>query len=1536
MKQTNLCNLNPKKVLRVNNTAKSECTEHTVFTIESDDTDLTHDMSGEVVSFADAIGNVELLDEIPLPDCQPVVEALPQTLRYRANFDANFEDRSAFITGISKYIEEATRHAELNEILLEGERHAINLYTWRCCSRAVPMAKSNEQPNRAEIYDKIVEVLQPEVKKLLQLMYFQDRATKRFCEEVKRLSHSEKRKDFVSEAYLLSLGKLINMFAVLDELKNMKASIKNDYSTYRRAAQFLQVMSDSQTLQESQNLSMFLATQNKIKDSLRSQLQAIEGYDELLADVINICMHFYENHLYVTPAEKHMLIKQLEVVPLFGDMQVMPFAFIKRCASYEASRWPLASVESTHCPINVVELLRTFREEHDEFVTRLARIHNKIAVYDKNVVRSVDENRHLTELALQGLQLLSSWTSTVLELYSWKLLHPTDPHQSADCPPTAEEYERATRYNYSSEEKFAIIEIISMVKGLQSLMGKMEAEFQLAIRKSVYYDTQEFVQITLREPLRKATKNKKELIRTILQSVRDTVIDSSNAPELYEDIYGTRSRRDTGSNSVEFHIEPRAVPPSSTQLYMMRTMLESLVSDRSSGRKTIRKDIDGQHLSIISEFLRNSHYWNALLNFNEILSMCCDMSQLWFREFYLEMTMGQRIQFPIEMSMPWILTDHILQTKNPSYIECILYQLDLYNDSAECAMTRFEKQFLYDEVEAEVNLCFDQFVYRLSVQIFSHYKQLAASMLLDKRFKSDCSMHGVNVPFVFSTRYETLMKQRHFQLLGRSIDLNRLLTQRINAFFLKSLDLAINRFEATALTGIVELDGLIHVNRLCHKLLKNHLQGLTDFDDLYQEANHSISAPYGRITFVRSRASSNSASAAQRDKPPQASAYFFWGSKAFNTAFSNIYTMYCGFVGVPHFHAMAKLLKYNGIAVILEELLKVSENLSVAKLIPKVCRLPLYDYGSPGVLAFYYAQLKNLIHNNDLKMEIFQACREMGNLMLFCLWLEKSLSQEEVSDLLHAAPFQNIIPRPYCKENEKPEMKIKRLEQKYANLHVSNIMERYGSEKQASIAQDCDLLTKERLCCGLSIFEVILMRIKSFLTDPIWSGSMLPANSVMTIDECSEFHRLWSALQFLYCMPPRENEITVEELFGEGLNWCGCALIVLLDQRRRFEIVDFCYHILRVQRVDGCDDIVPGVGEVFESEHIDSISISPLAAYEVFKAKTLESDQAELGEYFRGYDHKLQVSEESIGEKYNRLRREVDELVKSISSAKESSQSANTAEVLNNEKLTFEEADALQHMLKKLQVEQVIGESSTSVANEQENRLMLITEAFENLKKISPPKKDVKAVQSEEEIARNKITFDFYPNKEQQAFNDQARISQLESRIAQFETLLGVDKKNMQAVLSELNGKSFKEALDELKLQVEMLDTNHLDTIEARLSAICSKISVIKEKKPNLDSEQEKKIEELYDMMKKWDSTCDSLPLIVDRLQSLQVLHEQAVQFSQYLTYLDGVQQDISKSLSNCSTLLTEVQTVFGKNMEVIKENFEAVKRRIAALKNQS
>lgn len=56
--------------------------------------------------------------------------------------------------------------------------------------------------------------------------------------------------------------------------------------------------------------------------------------------------------------------------------------------------------------------------------------------------RSDAENKDTADLALRGLQLLSEWTSVVTELYSWKLLHPTDHHQNKECPQEAEEYER--------------------------------------------------------------------------------------------------------------------------------------------------------------------------------------------------------------------------------------------------------------------------------------------------------------------------------------------------------------------------------------------------------------------------------------------------------------------------------------------------------------------------------------------------------------------------------------------------------------------------------------------------------------------------------------------------------------------------------------------------------------------------------------------------------------------------------------------------------------------------------------------------------------------------------------------------------------------------------------------------------------------------------------------------------------------------------------------------------------------------------------
>ncbi|CAJ0931341.1 unnamed protein product, partial [Mesorhabditis belari] len=491
-----------------------------------------------------------------------------------------------------------------------------------------------------------------------------------------------------------------------------------------------------------------------------------------------------------------------------------------------------------------------------------------------------------------------------------------------------------------------------------------------------------------------------------------------------------------------------------------------------------------------------------------------DLSQLWFREFYLEIANGERIQFPIDMSMPWILTDHILTTSDASLLECALFQLDLYNDAAHYCLFNFQKQFLYDEVEAEVNLCFDQFVYKLSDAIYTHFKQLAVCMLLDKRFKAECQRAGVSIRTPPAARFDALLKQRHVRILGRTIDLNRLISQRINIAIIKSIDTAIWKFESDQLSSILELDALLEANRMCHDLLDARLGGLAPFNDLFLEANHNVGAPHALCV---------------RELPSKK-------RQLVNVRQQRLFFI----IGVVK--AIAQLLQYQGISVILEEVLKLARGSlqqglknhtrEVLKLMPKLCKLPRNDYGSPAILQYYCHHLDGASKYSEMKSEFCQELRFIGNMVAFCLQLELALAHEETWDLLVAAPFTNVIPKPPAKTVVEQEKQLQKLEEKYSRLQLTNVVEKFGDTSQRAIAREAELLTRERLCCGLNIFEAFLDRLRKMLQmDPIWKGNP-PANRIMAIEECEEWHRIWSALQFFLAQPAVESERLHEEIFG--------------------------------------------------------------------------------------------------------------------------------------------------------------------------------------------------------------------------------------------------------------------------------------------------------------------------------------------------------------------------------------------------------------------
>ncbi|KAL5113064.1 hypothetical protein TcWFU_010192 [Taenia crassiceps] len=1215
----------------------------------------------------DAFRKVHDLVNIPLLEDVPTIQAANFSVLYQANTDTNFGDIFAFKSAFAGSYEDAIVYAELQDLYNQGQEYAIMLYTWRSISRALPHVGKLKGLSRKESHHK---------------------------------------SGFMNQMYMLMLGKMLKMFALLDEMKNMKASMKNDFSHYKRASQFMQSggsdnSADGQmTVNEMQKVSMFLATQKIIRDKLKDCLSQIDGFEDILAEIINSSVSMYENRVYVLPEEKHTLVmviafslylldsskvvegkqigvsipkmfkkinvsridrifKECEVVNLFGDMSVEPFSYVKQTLSYDPSKWPECTGTRVSSQGVLLTHMSRFINEYTSLTADLAW-HTNIAV-TRTSERSVAENRELYDLALRGLQCLSSWSVQVLDTFTWKLAHCADEHTNRECPKDAENYERATRYNYTPEERCALIRLVTMIKSVQTQLLRLETNYSEAIRRSVYLDLHSLLN-HFRNLLIKASNKKKEKIKLnrLVHALQATCADQAVVDAVEADLLMTGSSNSvgksgwggrpvsakasaqnsltSGSNSTLAKAAEsmagtpiRRVGPSSTQLYLVRTMLELMIDQASPAAKyhSLRKELDGTTMVTIETFLKNSFYWPYLLNFSETLVKCCDLSQLWYREFFLEIANGTRIQFPIEMSLPWILTDHILETHDPALMESLLYPLDLYNDAADCALNRFHRRFFFDEIEAEANLVFDQLVYKLSDQLFRYYKQYAASILLDKKFRMEAQRAGWREPYPQPNRYAAaLIRQRSVQLLGRSIDLSYLLSQRINRAITKSLEEAIQRFLCSDITAVVELEAQIECNRLCHRMLAEYLE-LDDFDGMLQEANNLVTSPLSKVAFhvfwevtwdlVKNYCYNGStnrfvqtkfalAETLEREKPSPCAPEYLWGSKSLNSCYEAIFQLYRGFIGAPHFLAICRLLGYQGIFIIFTEIMKFCKSLinqtikeyvrRIASMMPKSVSLPSPTANSDSQYGLYTNALQRVYQYPDLRTNVCQNFRELGNIIIFCLQIEKRLSTEDLSDLKHADAF---IRKPPGSTGERPnsDLKMRNQVNQIDSLNIYKVASAVGSSELAELADGNEVLTRERLCCGLVLFEQLLNRIREFLNEEesqmgptngvarqvprnVWygseaSGTTVDADELIEIEGCTQFHRVWSAIQFVFSTPFGENEYTVEEMFGEGLNWAGCTLITLLGQQRRFEMLDFGAHFVKLQRSDKKDTSKDGV-----------------------------------------------------------------------------------------------------------------------------------------------------------------------------------------------------------------------------------------------------------------------------------------------------------------------------------------------------------------------
>jgi len=99
--------------------------------------------------------------------------------------------------------------------------------------------------------------------------------------------------------------------------------------------------------------------------------------------------------------------------------------------------------------------------------------------------------------------------------------------------------------------------------------------------------------------------------------------------------------------------------PSTTQLELMRFLVGGIATDCKRDKL---KGLSSDTLAELQDFVSVSFYYKYVADLGGMVDQCADVGDLWFREFFLELS--HEIQFPIKMSLPWILVEHLVSNSS--------------------------------------------------------------------------------------------------------------------------------------------------------------------------------------------------------------------------------------------------------------------------------------------------------------------------------------------------------------------------------------------------------------------------------------------------------------------------------------------------------------------------------------------------------------------------------------------------------------------------------------------------------------------------------------------------------------------------------------------------------------------------------------------------------------------------------------------------------------------------------------------------------
>ncbi|KAA3677964.1 dynactin 2, partial [Paragonimus westermani] len=320
-------------------------------------------------------------------------------------------------------------------------------------------------------------------------------------------------------------------------------------------------------------------------------------------------------------------------------------------------------------------------------------------------------------------------------------------------------------------------------------------------------------------------------------------------------------------------------------------------------------------------------------------------------------------------------------------------------------------------------------------------------------------------------------------------------------------------------------------------------------------------------------------------------------------------------------------------------------------------------------------------------------------------------------------------------------------------------------------------------------------------------------------------------------------------------------------------------------------------------KEIESIRLSVSDAHKRFASCKLDSSKVDFSDSIAGpgkIGYTIVTDEyevETLMSRLQRLQTEVAQLVNDASAVSDQTKSNQKNPVHPAELAQL--VESLREQLKQIELKDLdVGTSTTDEEKILFSKLVGQIEAFK------PDKRD-----NRQPASSAHLVYEIYDRPDLSKHADLEKIGDLDRRIQRLEALIGQpDPSKLSALTADTAQLSLMEAATRLSARTALLQPNHLDMIETRLSALQTKLQAITEKRETIsDADTQNKIAELYELVKKWDDVVDSLPMIVERLSELKSLHEEASEFSNALSALELSQKSVEENLNTYTKLLDSV-----------------------------